>query len=102
LIDANLALKNDYLALEPGQEAVVRFTLRNVLLRPDTYRIGLWLGRRPVEDIDLVTDAATFTIEVDPRKTRHFQIYPAVYQCDFTHSKLVRAAGGDSASFRRS
>ncbi len=95
LIDANIALKNDYLTLDAGQEAVVRFTLRTILLRPDSYRIALWLGRRPVEDIDLVTDAATFTIEVDPRKTTHFQVYPAVYQCEFTHSKVIGEARGD-------
>ena len=99
LIDANIALKNDYLSLDPGQEAIVRFTLRTILLRPDTYRIALWLGRRPVEDIDIVSEAATFTIEVDPRRTKHFQVYPAVYQCDFTHSKLIREACGDSVSF---
>jgi lipopolysaccharide transport system ATP-binding protein len=96
LIDANIALKNDYLTLDAGQEAVVRFTLRTILLRPDSYRIALWLGRRPVEDIDIVANAATFTIEVDPRRIKHFQVYPAVYQCEFTHSKLIREAHGDS------
>lgn len=86
VIDANLALKDDYLSLAPGQKAVVRFTLRNLLLRPDTYRLGIWIGRKNVEDIDINVDAATFTVEVDPRNLQHFQIFPGVYQCDFTHS----------------
>lgn len=86
VIDANLALKDDYLTLVPGQHAVVRFTLRNLLLRPDTYRLGIWIGRKNVEDIDINVDAATFTVEVDPRNLQHFQIFPAVYQCEFTHS----------------
>ena len=86
LIDANLALKDDYLSLAPGQKAVVRFTLRNLLLRPDTYRLAIWIGRKNVEDIDLNIDAATFAVEVDPRNLQHFQIFPGVYQCEFTHS----------------
>lgn len=86
VIDANLALKDDYLSLAPGQKAAVRFTLRNLLLRPDTYRLGIWIGRKNVEDIDMNIDAAKFTVEVDPRNLQHFQIFPGVYQCDFTHS----------------
>ncbi len=86
VIDANLALKDDYLSLRPGQKAILRFTLRNLLLRPDTYRIGLWIGRKDVENIAMSTDAATFTVELDPRNLAHFQIFPGVYQCEFTHS----------------
>jgi lipopolysaccharide transport system ATP-binding protein len=89
LIDANMALKNDYLSLEPGEQATIRFTLKNVLLKPDTYRVALWLGRRPIEDIDMIPDAARFTVDVDPRRTTHFQIYPAPYQCEFTYEKSV-------------
>jgi len=86
VIDANIALKDDYLTLSPGQKAIVRFTLRNLLLRPDTYRIGVWVGKKNVEDISIDTDAATITVEVDPRNIQHFQIFPGVYQCQFTHS----------------
>jgi hypothetical protein len=86
VIDANLALKDDYLSMVPGQKAVVRFTLRNLLLRPDTYRLSVWIGRKNVEDIDINVDAATFTVEIDPRSIQHFQIFPGVYQCAFTHS----------------
>jgi len=95
LIDANLALKNDYLSLAPGEEATVCFSLRNLLLRPDTYRIGLWIGRRPIEDIDIISDAATFDVEVDPKTTKHFQVFPGPYQCEFTHSKTVRSVLAD-------
>lgn len=86
VIDANLAIKDDYLSLMPGQRALVRFTLRNLLLRPDTYRIGMGMSRKNVENIDINTDAATFAVEVDPRNQQHFQIFPGVYQCQFTHS----------------
>lgn len=86
VIDANLAIKDDYLSLNAGQHAIVRFTLRNLLLRPDTYRLGIGIGRRNVESIEVNPDAATFTVEVDPRNLQHFQIFPGVYQCQFTHS----------------
>jgi hypothetical protein len=86
VIDANLALKDDYLSMAPGQKAIIRFTLRNLLLRPDTYRLGIWIGRKNVEDIDINVDAATFTVDIDPRSIMHFQIFPGVYQCGFTHS----------------
>ncbi len=86
VIDANLALKDDYLSMAPGQKATVRFTLRNLLLKPDTYRLAIWIGRKNVEDIDINVDAATFTVELDPRSIQHFQIFPGVYQCAFTHS----------------
>ena len=86
VIDANLALKDDYLSMAPGQKATVRFTLRNLLLKPDTYRLAIWIGRKNVEDIDINVDAATFTVELDPRSIQHFQIFPGVYQCAFTHT----------------
>lgn len=86
IIDANLAIKDDYLSMNPGQRAVVRFTFRNLLLRPDTYRVGMWIGKKNVEDININVDAATFTVEIDPRNIQHFQIFPGVYQCQFTHS----------------
>jgi len=98
LIDVNLALKEDFLSLDKGEEAVVRFTLRNVLLRPGDYRISLWMGRRAIEDTDMIPDAAIFSVEVDPRKTKHFQIFDGPYQCEFTHSMEVRDAGKDSIS----
>lgn len=96
VIDTNLALKNDSLSLKSGEQANIRFTLRNVLLRPATYRIGLWAGRRAVEDTDIVVDAATFDVEIDPRKISHFQIFDGVYQCEFTHSKEICAANNNS------
>lgn len=85
VIDANTALRNDLLNLEAGQRAVVRFTLRNVLLRPGEYRLGLWLGRAPLEDIDIVLDAKRISVEVDPQRIQHNVVFPAVYQCEFTH-----------------
>ncbi len=100
LIDADLALKNNYLTLEANGEATVRFTLRNVLLKPDTYRISLWLGRRAIEDIDIVSDAARFVVEVDPRRSTHFQSSPALYQCEYTQSVSLTSASTQTVNAR--
>lgn len=86
VIDANLAIKDDHLSLDAGKRAVVRFTLRSLLLRPGTYRLSAGMNKKGIENIDLVADAATFVVEVDPRNLQHSDIYPGVYQCEFTHS----------------
>jgi len=84
VVDANIALADECLTLDPGQKAKVTFRLRNVLLKPDTYLLGLWMGRRNVDDIDGITYARPFTVEIDPSETKHFQIFPGVYQCRYT------------------
>ena len=45
LIDANTALKGTFLSMQAGQEVVVRFVLTQVLLRPASYYVGLWIGK---------------------------------------------------------
>jgi lipopolysaccharide transport system ATP-binding protein len=94
VIDANIAMKNEFLNLQPGQEAHIRFILHNVLLRPDTYRLGLGIGRRAVEPIDIVPSAKVFTVEMNPDRMNYFQIFPGVYQCEFTHKLDIRERTG--------
>jgi len=86
VIDINTALKDAFLSLEPHQKACVTFLLRNVLLRPGTYLIGLWTGRPNVEDIDGITYAKSFSMEIDPVEIKHHQVFPGVYQCEFSQS----------------
>jgi lipopolysaccharide transport system ATP-binding protein len=93
IIDANTALKDAFLSLIPSQKARVRFVLKKVLLRPGTYLIGLWMGRPNVEDIDGITYARSFTIEMDPREIKHHQVFPGVYQCEFVHSIDIEQNG---------
>ena len=86
VIDIGTALKGDYVTLGAGEEAVIHFTLHNVLLKPGSYRVALWVGRPPTEDIDIVTKAAEFTVELDPRRIKSPHQLLAFYQCEFTHS----------------
>lgn len=84
LIDANTALQGSFVSLEAGQEARVCFELRDVLLKPGLYLLGLWLGRGAIEDIDGITYATSFTVEPDPEATVHTETFPGVYQCRYS------------------
>lgn len=86
LIDVNIALKDDSLSLNIGESATVKFLLKNLLLRPGSYRISLWAGRRAIEDSDLVNNAAKLNVEIDLLNTKNFYIYDGPYQCQFFHS----------------
>jgi hypothetical protein len=86
LIDVNTALKGSFLSLKRGQEAQIQFQLRNVLLKPSTYLLGLWLGRGASEDIDGVTYATSFTVEADPEALSHSEVFPGPYQCAYTYN----------------
>src|SRR5260370_971237 len=45
VIDTNTAQKGEFVSLRAGQTAKANFLLREVLLRPGKYLIGLWLDR---------------------------------------------------------
>ena len=96
VIDIGTSLKGDYLTLKAGEEAVIHFTLHNVLLKPGAYRIALWMGRPPTEDIDIITKAAEFTVELDPLIVKYPHQYLAFYQCEFTHSMEIRTTSRNS------
>lgn len=84
LIDVNTAIGQSFLSLRSGQEARVEFHLRQVLLKPGTYLIGLWLGRGAVEEIDSVDYAESFDVEANWQSARHSETFPGPYQCSFS------------------
>jgi lipopolysaccharide transport system ATP-binding protein len=89
LIDANTAIKGSFLSLKQGQEARIQFQLRNVLLRPGVYLLGLWLGRGASEDIDALIFATSFRVEADQEAMLHADIFPGPYQCAYTHNMHI-------------
>jgi homopolymeric O-antigen transport system ATP-binding protein len=89
VIDANTALRGDFVSLKQGQRATVTFHLDDLLLKPGTYYIGLWLGRGALEEIDYVEDAGSFRVVEDPASVMHTETFPGVYQCRFTHTTAV-------------
>ena len=92
LIDSNTALQGSFLNLSAGGEAVVRFRLKNLLLRPGVYFLSLWLGRGAVEDIDGIPYVATIAVEADPELVMHTETFPGTYQCQFGHSIEIKSA----------
>jgi lipopolysaccharide transport system ATP-binding protein len=92
VIDVNTALKGEFLSMQRGQRASVRFHLRDVLLRPGDYYVTLWLGRGGIETIDQVADAVMWNVHQAPSAAKHPVLFPGVYQCRFTHAVSVHAA----------
>ena len=86
LVDANTALHDELLDLDQGHEASVEFIFHNLLLKPDTYLVGLWLGQGTYsEDIDGITYVASVSVEPDLTSIQSPVAYPGPYQCGFSH-----------------
>jgi lipopolysaccharide transport system ATP-binding protein len=91
VIDANTAQKGEYVSLNEGQTARASFLLREVLLKPGRYFIGLWLGRHGMEVLDDIEHAVTFDVVESKETTQHVIIYPGVYLCRFEKTITVSA-----------
>jgi lipopolysaccharide transport system ATP-binding protein len=89
VIDANTAQKGESVKLEAGQSARANFRLREVLLKPGTYLIGLWLGREGVDTIDHVEYATTIEVAAGYESRAHTAIYPGMYLCRFEQSVSI-------------
>jgi lipopolysaccharide transport system ATP-binding protein len=89
VIDASLLLAGQSLSMAAGEVRTVRFVLRDVLLKPDEYSVGIWIGRTNAEDIDGVLHAVTLSVEPDLDTIRHSAAFPGVYQCRFDASTLA-------------
>jgi lipopolysaccharide transport system ATP-binding protein len=92
LIDANTAIKGEFLTMAPGECAFVGFALEDVLLKPGTYYVNLWAGRGGIEQMDGVEGAIAVTVHEDPSEQRHTETFPGPYQCRFTTSLRVATA----------
>jgi lipopolysaccharide transport system ATP-binding protein len=102
LLDVNTALKGEFLSLHPGEQAVVKFCLRDLLLKPGTYMLGIWLGRGGIEEIDSVKQAASFSVEAPHTEMKHSEVFPGPYQCRFDHSIAVdRPQKGTNQSHKK-
>jgi homopolymeric O-antigen transport system ATP-binding protein len=86
LLDVNTAIKGDFLRLQRGEKARVNFRLHDLLLKPGTYMLGIWLGRGGIEEIDSVQHAASFSVEAAQGALRHSETFPGPYQCRFDHA----------------
>lgn len=82
LVDANLAIKGESLSLSKDETKKVQFKLRDLLLKPGDYVLGLWAGV-PNLDVDVLSEAVRFSVEVPLSKKQYSIIFPGYYQCRF-------------------
>ncbi len=94
VIDASTAMQSAFLSMTRGQRATVAFQLHDVLLKPGTYHVGLWLGRGGFEEIDHVERAATWQMHDDLDASTHTETFPGVYQCRFEQRVHVTPGPG--------
>jgi lipopolysaccharide transport system ATP-binding protein len=89
VIDTNTAQKNKYVTMQPGQRAHAWFLLRDVLLRPGKYFVGLWIGRNGIGAIDHVQHAMTLDVMESEVTSKDTIIYPGVYLCRFEENVFI-------------
>ena len=73
-----------YLSLAAGKKVQVTFHFRDVLLKPDVYRVGLWFGKLGIEVIDWIRLAGCFSVEPLPESSKMAQHAPGIYRCRYT------------------
>jgi lipopolysaccharide transport system ATP-binding protein len=89
VIDTNTAQKGEFVGLHAGQTATATFILRQVLLRPGKYFVGLWLGRGGMESIDDIEFATSLEFIETDETNRHTEIFPGMYLCRFENNVRI-------------
>src|SRR5258708_4869192 len=89
VIDTNSGQKGQFVSLNAGQKGRACFLLREVLLKPGTYFVGLWLGRDGIEALDHIEHAVTVDIIENEETSQHSVIYPGGYLCRFENNFTV-------------
>lgn len=89
VIDTNTAQKGEFVSLRAGQSAKATFLLREVLLRPGKYLVGLWLGRAFVEVMDAIEHAIPIDFMENADTSRYYEIFPGTYLCRFEQSVIL-------------
>lgn len=83
LIDVNTALKGIFVTIPAGKIFKAQFLLHDVLLKPSTYLVGLWLGKGGVEEYDHIEYAVPLNITENPSLIKHVELFPGPYMCKF-------------------
>ena len=89
VLDTNTGQKGQYVSLSAGQKVRTRFLLRDVLLRPGKYFLGLWIGRQNLEAVDHIEHAATLEFTEIEANSKDGITYPGVYLCRFEHETTI-------------
>src|SRR5690348_6476235 len=89
VVDTNTAQKNDFVTMRAGETARATFLLREVLLKPAKYLVGLWLGRPFVEVLDDIEYASSLDFLEGEDASRHPERFPGLYLCRFEHNVQI-------------
>ncbi|HEY2820235.1 MAG TPA: ABC transporter ATP-binding protein [Candidatus Acidoferrum sp.] len=90
VLDTNTAQKGEFITMKAGQTAKAQFLLRDVLLRPGRYLVGLWIGREAMEVIDWIEHAVTIDMMEGSESKNHVVVFPGVYLCRFENHVSVQ------------
>ena len=90
VVDTNTAQKGQFVSMRTGQVARANFQLREVLLKPGKYIVGLWLGREAMEIIDYIEHATNFDVMESEETCQHVIVFPGVYLCRFDNSVTIQ------------
>jgi lipopolysaccharide transport system ATP-binding protein len=94
VIDTNTGQKGQFVSLNAGQKGRACFVLHEVLLRPGTYFVGLWLGRDGIEALDYIEHAVTLDVIGSEETSKHPVVYPGVYLCRFENYFVISGPNG--------
>jgi lipopolysaccharide transport system ATP-binding protein len=89
VMDTNTAQKGEFVSMQAGQIAKARFLLKDVLLKPGKYLIGLWLGRESMEVIDHIEHAVTLDLMESKESSKHVYVFPGIYLCRFENDVVI-------------
>jgi lipopolysaccharide transport system ATP-binding protein len=101
LIDINTALQAKSVELKSGQTANIRFVIRDLLLKPGSYFIGLWCGRHGSEEYDHIEYATRFAVMATADFTKSSENFPGPYRVRFESYFTIQnhlGASGDPFS----
>jgi len=93
LVDACTLIKGDTVELVAGQITTIKFSLKNLRLKPDIYTVGLWMGVFNQLDIDGVRYATSFRVEARREDILYTAPFPGMYMCEFSHEVLENRKG---------
>jgi lipopolysaccharide transport system ATP-binding protein len=100
VVDTNTAQKGEFVSMKVGQVARANFLLREVLLKPGKYLVGLWLGRDGIESLDYIEHATTMDFAEGEETNRHPVLFPGIYLCRFEHNVSILQLDADSGPSR--
>ena len=83
LTNVNTWKKGRLLDLLAGDRACIRFRVRELLLLPGSYVIGLWIGHERVDAIDYIEQAASIDVVPNPADNKSPMEFSGPYLCRF-------------------